>query len=62
MKVLISASGLDFEPKLVETGNGYATVYGSEVENFETFDDALRDFRQCCSHAASCMGLLDEQG
>jgi hypothetical protein len=59
MKTLIEASGLEYQPKLAEHSNGYATVYGSEVKEFETFEQALFDFNKICFHAASLSGILD---
>ena len=60
MKTIIEAAGLDFCPKLVETNNGWATIYGEEMKEFDSFYDALDEFNYCCEHAAKCSGIFDE--
>jgi hypothetical protein len=61
MKTIIEASGLDYKPKLVETGNGWATVYGSQIREFDSFSDALDGFSSICDHAAKCSGIFDDE-
>lgn len=60
MKTIIEAQGLDFNPKLVETGNAWATIYGQQVCEFDSFADALIDYNNVCIHAAKCTGIYDD--
>lgn len=60
MKTIIEAAGLEYSPKLIETGNGWATIYGQEVTEFDSFYDALDDFKNSCQHAAKCSGIFDD--
>lgn len=60
MKTIIEAVGLEYSPKLAETGKGWATIYGQEVKEFDSFYDALDEFNYCCQHAAKCSGIFDD--
>jgi len=61
MKTIIEAPGLDYQPKLVETENGWATVYGHEVKEFKSFESALFEYKGILNHAASLSALLGDE-
>lgn len=60
MKTIIEATGLDFSPKLVETDNGWATVYGQQVREFDNLPTAMQDFNSVCIHVAQWAGIYDD--
>lgn len=60
MKTIIEATGLDFNPKLVETDNGWAVIYGQQVCEFDNLPDAMQDFNSVCIHTAKCTGIYDD--
>ena len=60
MKNIIEAPGLDFQPRLVESGNGWAVIYGCQTTEYNNFPDALVSFNGACIHAAKCTGIYDD--
>lgn len=53
-------SGLDYELSLIENhqgSQGFTVTYGEQVNQFERFDDAFKDFNESLSHALALQGL-----
>lgn len=63
MTIIIDAPRFDI---LVTESNDYQgtpryiVCYGLQVERFDTLQEALREFRNCLSHAAACQGEFEE--